>query len=158
MLVLCASFLPVLVHVLLVPLMLPMNKNLSICSWNVRGLGQASRRDDVLAELISVRPTIAALQETKLPSLLVQQPASFLPSRLRHCVARDSTGASGGSSLLGAMILAASVPPVLNNLPSPPGSSSRKTQLSLLSRMSTLLPTTRTSDASSLNLLRLLPP
>ena len=73
-----------------------MNKSLSICSWNVRGLGQASRRDDVLAELISVRPTIAALQETKLPSLLVQRPTSFLPSRLRHCVARDSTGASGG--------------------------------------------------------------
>jgi len=73
-----------------------MNRNLSFCSWKVRGLGQAARRDDVLAELISARPVIAALQETKLQSLSALRPTSFLPSRLHNCVTHDSNGASGG--------------------------------------------------------------
>ena len=73
-----------------------MNRQLSFCSWNVRGLGQTTRRDDVLAELISTRPTFVALQETKLQSLEVHKPSSFLPCRLRSCVARDAIGASGG--------------------------------------------------------------
>jgi len=73
-----------------------MNRQLSFCSWNVRGLGQTTRRDDVLAELISARPTFVALQETKLQSLEVHKPSSFLPCRLRSCVARDAIGASGG--------------------------------------------------------------
>jgi exonuclease III len=74
-----------------------MSKNLSVFSWNVRGLGQSNRRDDhVLLELISVRRTIAALQETKLTSLSMIRTSSFLPARLKNCVTRDSTGASGG--------------------------------------------------------------
>ena len=82
--------------VLLVFVLCVMNCQLSFCSWNVRGLGQTTRRDDVLAELISARPTFVVLQETKLQSLEVHKPSSFLPFRLRSCVARDAIGASGG--------------------------------------------------------------
>jgi hypothetical protein len=51
-------------------------------SWNVRGLGQDCRSEDVLAELISVRPTFAAIQETKLSSLDSKKKNTFLPTRL----------------------------------------------------------------------------
>ena len=39
----------------------PLSKIVSFFSWNVRGLGQSSRCDDILSELISTRPSIAAL-------------------------------------------------------------------------------------------------
>jgi len=81
---------------LVVLLLFLMHKNLAFCSWNVRGLGHATRRDEVLAELISVSPTFAVLQETKLTSASEHKTASFLPSRLRQCVVHDSCGASGG--------------------------------------------------------------
>lgn len=73
-----------------------MNRTISFVSWNVRGLGQSSRCDDVLAELLSVRPSIVALQETKLPTVSNQKRNSFLPARLSNFVTRDSVGASGG--------------------------------------------------------------
>lgn len=65
-------------------------------SWNVRGLGQTSRCEDVLAELIAQRPSVVALQETKLQDANVAKLKLFLPSRLLTCVARASVGASGG--------------------------------------------------------------
>jgi exonuclease III len=43
-----------------------MSKNLSLLSWNVRGLGQERRCQDVLSELIAERPSLVTLQETKL--------------------------------------------------------------------------------------------
>ena len=73
-----------------------MSKTVSFFSWNVRGLGKSSLSDDVLSELISTRPSIAALQETKLPALNSQKRRTFLPARLSSYVARGSSGASGG--------------------------------------------------------------
>ncbi|CAN6282627.1 unnamed protein product [Urochloa humidicola] len=72
------------------------NRSISFFSWNVRGLGQACRRKDVLSELISCRPTFAALQETKLSNLEQRDLSTFLPTRLKNCVTRPSLGASGG--------------------------------------------------------------
>ena len=73
-----------------------MSKTLTFFSWNVRGLGQTCRCGDVLTELLSARPSIIALQETKLQSLNTIKRSSFLPSRLSSCVTRDSSGAAGG--------------------------------------------------------------
>lgn len=69
---------------------------LSFLSWNVRGLGQTDRCEDVLSALISQRPTVAALQETKLTTLTPSKKKLFLPSRLASCATRPSIGASGG--------------------------------------------------------------
>jgi exonuclease III len=46
-----------------------MHKSISLLSWNIRGLSQDDKCDDVLSELISAAPTIASLQETKLSYL-----------------------------------------------------------------------------------------
>lgn len=72
------------------------NKLVSFFSWNVRGLGQPSRCDDVLCELIATRPTFACLQETKLEHISLAKRKSFLPVRLSSCSANPSDGASGG--------------------------------------------------------------
>ncbi|CAN6228896.1 unnamed protein product [Urochloa humidicola] len=73
-----------------------LNKSISFFSWNVRGLGQNARCDDVLSELISARPTIAAIQETKLSALSRPKQKTFLPIRLSSVATVNSTGASGG--------------------------------------------------------------
>ena len=76
------------------PLML--NKTLTFFSWNVRGLGQTSRYDDVLPELASTRPSFVSLQETKLSQLTGAKRNSFLPVQLASCATVDADGASGG--------------------------------------------------------------
>jgi len=76
------------------PLML--SKSFSFFSWNVRGFGHSSRCEDVLTELLSVRPSFVSLQETKLPHLTNVKKRSFLPARLASCATVDATGASGG--------------------------------------------------------------
>ncbi|KAG2573863.1 hypothetical protein PVAP13_7KG284000 [Panicum virgatum] len=73
-----------------------MSKSLSFFSWNVRGLGQSCRCDDVLAELISSRPSVAAIQETKLSCLSPLKRRTFLPARLKNCVTLDAVGSTGG--------------------------------------------------------------
>lgn len=74
-----------------------MNKHtLALMSWNVRGLGHSSHCDDVLAELIAQRPTLVALQETKIQDLTISKARQFLPSRLLCFETRASNGASGG--------------------------------------------------------------
>ena len=73
-----------------------LNKTLSLFSWNVRGLGQSCRCDDVLAELISSRPTFACLQETKLAQVTPAKRKTFLPVRMSSFAARPSAGAAGG--------------------------------------------------------------
>jgi exonuclease III len=70
--------------------------SLSFFSWNVRGLGQDCRCEDVLAELISVCPTFAAIQETKLSSLDSKKKNTFLPTRLLQFAMCPSVGAAGG--------------------------------------------------------------
>ncbi|KAF8670726.1 hypothetical protein HU200_050391 [Digitaria exilis] len=69
---------------------------LSFLSWNIRGLGQNTRCEDVLSELIAQRPSIVALQETKLHSLSDSKRKSFLPTRLSTYTTRPSVGATGG--------------------------------------------------------------
>jgi len=73
-----------------------LNKTLSLFSWNVRGLGQSCRCDDVLAELISSRPTFACLQETKLAQVTPAKRKTFLPVRMSSFAAHPSAGAAGG--------------------------------------------------------------
>ena len=71
-------------------------RSFSCCSWNVRGLGEQSKCDSVLSELLSMQVAIACLQETKLSSPDGRKTRSFLPSRLSsHCIL-DSIGAAGG--------------------------------------------------------------
>ncbi|CAN6205967.1 unnamed protein product [Urochloa humidicola] len=72
------------------------SKNISIFSWNVRGLGQSDRCKDVLSELISTRPTFASLQETKLQELTTVKKKTFLPVRLSSCDTCNADGAAGG--------------------------------------------------------------
>ncbi|KAF8670729.1 hypothetical protein HU200_050394 [Digitaria exilis] len=69
---------------------------LSFLSWNIRGLGQNTRCEDVLSELIAQRPSVVALQETKLHSLSDSKRKSFLPTRLSTYATRPSVGATGG--------------------------------------------------------------
>jgi endonuclease/exonuclease/phosphatase family metal-dependent hydrolase len=66
------------------------------CSWNVRGLNDAVKCVDVSADILSARPTILALQETKLGHTSPQKASSFLPSSLRSFQAVDAIGTSGG--------------------------------------------------------------
>jgi len=73
-----------------------LTKTLSFFSWNVRGLGQASRCEDVLSELLSSRPSFVALQETKLQHTSALKAKTFLPKRLSSWDTINSTGASGG--------------------------------------------------------------
>lgn len=73
-----------------------MNKTITVFSWNVRGLGQRQRCDDVLTELIAQRPSIVVLQETKLEDVDPSKRRAFLPSRLSNFATRPSNGASGG--------------------------------------------------------------
>lgn len=69
---------------------------LTFFSWNVRGLGQEQRCSDVLSELISQRPTLVALQETKLNQVERAKLRSFLPARLSSHSDLPSVGAAGG--------------------------------------------------------------
>lgn len=62
-----------------------MHKYFSFLSWNVRGLGQVDKCDDVLSELINVAPSIIGMQETKLAAPSAAKTWSFLPSRLFPC-------------------------------------------------------------------------
>lgn len=71
-------------------------KTLSVISWNVRGLGQSSRCDDVLCELISQRPDVVALQETKLMEVTSSKSKTFLPSRLASFATHPADGSAGG--------------------------------------------------------------
>ena len=73
-----------------------LTKMLSFFSWNVRGLGQASRCEDVLSELLSSRPSFVALQETKLQHTSALKAKTFLPKRLSSWDTINSTGVSGG--------------------------------------------------------------
>lgn len=72
------------------------HKSFTLFSWNVRGLGQSGRCEDVLSDLISTRPNFAALQETKLSHISVGKRNSFLPKRLSSFAAKNSVGTSGG--------------------------------------------------------------
>jgi exonuclease III len=80
-------FIVVFVFIMLVKLL--------FASWNVRGLGQRRKRDDVKAAIDSL-PSFACLQETKLVDVSPFIASSFLPPSLRSFVLKPSRGASGG--------------------------------------------------------------
>jgi exonuclease III len=65
-------------------------------SWNVRGLGQRRKRDDVRAAIDSFLPSVMCLQETKQTNISNFFASSFLPPSLRSFVFKPSEGASGG--------------------------------------------------------------
>lgn len=76
-----------------------MHKTISLLFWNVRGLGQDDKCEDVLMELINASPSIIKLQETKLSSFSLAMACSFLPSQLSAHITKDADGASGGIAL-----------------------------------------------------------
>jgi exonuclease III len=69
---------------------------LSFACWNVRGLGQRRKRDNVRAAIDSFLPAILCLQETKLNDISTFQASSFLPPSLCSFIFKPSIGASGG--------------------------------------------------------------
>ena len=75
-----------------------MRKTLSFLSWNARGVwANHAAVTTVLAELISCRPSLVALQETKLQSITpLPRPKCFSHRSLSSCVMRNATRAVGG--------------------------------------------------------------
>lgn len=73
-----------------------MGRTFSLCFWNVRGLGDTEKCNDVLAELLSSSRHIALLQETKLSELTSTKLYSFLPRSLHAFHSLPATGSSGG--------------------------------------------------------------
>jgi exonuclease III len=69
---------------------------LSVMSWNVRGLNDAAHRELVKETTSCVRPAVVCLQETKISSMM---PAVLLESighRLSSYHALDADGTRGG--------------------------------------------------------------
>jgi exonuclease III len=64
--------------------------------WNVRGLGQQRKRDDVRAAIDLALPSVLCLQETKLADISSFLASSFVPPSLRTFVFKPSVGSSGG--------------------------------------------------------------
>ena len=56
-----------------------MNRTFTVCSWNVRGLGDRDKCDEVLMELLSCKPNLVLLQETKPNDISPIKLTSFLP-------------------------------------------------------------------------------
>ena len=73
------------------------NAAFSICSWNVRGLGDQDKCTDILSELISINPHIALLQESKLETLPDQKLRSFMPRHLDQVFSLPDVGSAGGT-------------------------------------------------------------
>jgi exonuclease III len=84
----CYLFLVVLIVIMLV--------KIQFACWNVRGLGQRRKRDDVRAAIDSFLPSILCLQESMISDLSTFLASSFLPPTLRSFVYKPSVGASGG--------------------------------------------------------------
>jgi exonuclease III len=63
--------------------MFVMSEQLSIFSWNVRGLNMPAHREVVRDMILAARPIIMCLQETKLATITLQDAASILDPRLR---------------------------------------------------------------------------
>lgn len=73
-----------------------MGRTFNLVFWNVRGLGDHTKCDNVLAELLSANPSIVLLQETKLTSPTPTKIRSFLSLCLNsHCIL-DGDGSRGG--------------------------------------------------------------
>lgn len=73
------------------------NSVISLCSWNVRGLGDNKKCSDVLSEFLSINPHIALLQESKLQTIPDNKLPSFLPRSLDQIATLPAIGSAGGS-------------------------------------------------------------
>jgi len=73
-----------------------MNRTFAVCCWNVRGLGDSGKCGDVLMELLSSKPDIVLLQETKLSSITPAKLSTFLPRRLNSFFSSPADGTAGG--------------------------------------------------------------
>ncbi len=69
---------------------------LLICSWNVRGLNDSTKRGLVKSVISELRESILCLQETKVSSISRSFLCSFASSAFDKCLIIPSVGASGG--------------------------------------------------------------
>ncbi|MFS9531863.1 endonuclease/exonuclease/phosphatase family protein, partial [Klebsiella pneumoniae] len=65
-------------------------------SWNVRGLGDYNKCSIVRDSILSARPNIVCLQETKLSQIDRLKPCSFLPAYLDAFQTLDADDTRGG--------------------------------------------------------------
>jgi exonuclease III len=68
----------------------------NFCNWNVRGLGDQRKCEDVLTELISIKPDAIFLQETKLADITSTKAKSFLPKSTPSFTFKPANGTAGG--------------------------------------------------------------
>lgn len=73
-----------------------MSGDLSILSWNVRGLNDAAHRELVRETTVCTRPSVVCLQETKISSMNRSILVDTLGERMAgHCTL-DANGTRGG--------------------------------------------------------------
>ncbi len=82
-----------LVDIFLGLVLVPMFK---ICSWNIRGLNNPSKRNAVRHVLSNIRNVVVCLQETKVHCVSGSFLRSFSGSFLDKCQFIEANGASGG--------------------------------------------------------------
>jgi exonuclease III len=73
-----------------------LNVNFNFCNWNIRGLGDHKKCEDVLTELITLKPDAVFLQETKLSHITNQKAKTFLPRSLTQFAYKPADGSAGG--------------------------------------------------------------
>ena len=96
LLLLCVLLLAPLCVVVRWRLMNRSNQQLSLCVWNVQGLGDPLKCVDV-KQCLSEKPfSIICIQETKLPDVPKQKACSFLPAANSKFVFKPSDGSRGG--------------------------------------------------------------
>jgi exonuclease III len=66
------------------------------CNWNIRGLGDQGKCEDVLTELISIKLDALFLQETKLAEITSTKAKSFLPKSIPSFSFKPANGTAGG--------------------------------------------------------------
>ena len=69
---------------------------LSFSSWNIRGLGDQRKCEQLKAAYDLSPPSVLCIQESKLSDISSFKASSFLPPSLRSFVFKPSNGASGG--------------------------------------------------------------
>ena len=75
--------------------------NISILSWNVRGLNSRARQDNVRTLVADIRPAIVALQETKLDVIPQRLIFSMLGASFRDFAYLPASSTRGGILIAG---------------------------------------------------------
>lgn len=73
-----------------------MNQDLSVLSWNVRGLNDAAHRELVRETTVCARPSVVCIQETKIRSMTRSILTETLGGGLTGHCALDANGTRGG--------------------------------------------------------------